>query len=84
MNSAEFAPLADWQVFVSNVMQAARVKIDEKGVEAAAYTEVVVADSAAPADELPVVEMDLDRPFIFVIWKGDVPLFIGTVQSLAA
>lgn len=84
MHSAEFAPLADWQVYVSKVMQAARVKIDEKGVEAAAYTEVVVADSAAPADELPVVEMDLDRPFIFVIWKGDVPLFIGTVQSPAA
>lgn len=84
MNSAEFAPLADWQVYVSKVMQAARVKIDEKGVEAAAYTEVVAADSAAPADELPVVEMDLDRPFLFIVWKGDVPLFIGTVQFLAA
>lgn len=83
MHSAEFAPLADWQVYVSNVMQAARVKIDEKGVEAAAYTEVVAADCAMP-EELQVVELNLNRPFLFVIWKGDVPLFIGTVQSLAA
>lgn len=83
MNSAEFAPLADWQVFVSNVMQAARVKIDEKGVEAAAYTEVVAADCAMP-EELPPVELNLNRPFLFVIWQGDVPLFIGAVQSLAA
>ncbi len=29
-------------------MQAARVKIDEDGVEAAAYTELVCADSAGP------------------------------------
>ena len=41
------------------------------------------AMSAAPED-LPVVEMDLDRPFLFVIFDGNhVPLFVGTVQTVA-
>ena len=64
-------------------MQAARVKIDEEGVEAAAYTELVAADSG-PMERPPVVEMNLNRPFAFVIFDGnDVPLFVGTVQTMA-
>ena len=64
--------------------QAARVKVDEQGVEAAAYPEIGIARNALPPENLPVVEMNLNRPFLFVIWQGDVPLFIGTVQTLEA
>ena len=60
---------------------AAQVRIDEEGVEAAAYTEVKEA-GAAPPRELPEEEMDLDRPFLFAIWKDGAPLFIGTVQTM--
>ena len=64
-------------------MQAARVKIDEEGVEAAAYTEISVNDSA-PMEPPSVVEMNLNRPFLFVIFSDDdVPLFVGTVQTMA-
>ncbi len=81
-NMADFTPLTDDGAMVDSVMQAARVKIDEEGVEAAAYTEIVAADSG-PMELPPVVEMNLNRPFLFAIFDGnDVPLFIGTVYSV--
>lgn len=81
-DKADFAPLTDGDAVVSSVMQAARVKIDEEGVEAAAYTEISVNDSA-PMEPPSVVEMNLNRPFLFAIFDGnDVPLFIGTVYSV--
>lgn len=82
-DKADFAPLTDGDAVVSSVMQAARVKIDEEGVEAAAYTEISVNDSA-PMEPPSVVEMNLNRPFLFVIFSDDdVPLFVGTVQTMA-
>ena len=79
---ADFTPLTDNGAVVDSVMQAARVKIDEDGVEAAAYTEIVVADSAM-MEMPPTVEMELDRPFLFVIFdNNNVPLFVGTVNTL--
>ncbi len=82
-SNADFTPLTDDGAVLSSVMQAVRVKIDEEGVEAAAYTEVMMSDTAMM--EPPVtVEMDLDRPFLFVLYgSGDVPLFVGAVQSVA-
>ena len=83
MAEADFTPLTDNGAFLSSAMQAARVKIDEEGVEAAAYTEIVRADSAM-MEVPPTVEMDLDRPFLFVIFdNSNVPLFVGTVNTMA-
>ena len=80
---ADFAPLTANGAFLSSAMQAARVKIDEEGVEAAAYTELVCADSAM-MEVPPTVEMDLDRPFLFAIFDyNNIPLFVGTVNTLA-
>ena len=83
MAEADFTPLTDNGAFLSSAMQAARVKIDEEGVEAAAYTELVCADSAM-MEVPPTVEMELDRPFLFVIFDyNNVPLFVGTVNTMA-
>lgn len=82
MTEADFTPLTDNGAWLSSAMQAARVKIDEEGVEAAAYTELVCADSAM-MEVPPTVEMELDRPFLFVIFDyNDIPLFVGTVNAL--
>ena len=87
-DKSDFSPLIDEEKFdesvaVMRVQHAARVKIDEKGCEAAAFTAVRGdAQSAAPED-LPVVEMNLNRPFAFMITGVDgLPLFLGTVNSL--
>ncbi len=85
---ADFSPLIDREQFtdpvaVTQVQHAARVKIDEKGCEAAAFTAITADATAAMPEELPVVEMDLNRPFAFLITGVDgLPLFLGTVNSL--
>lgn len=68
------------EIYVSEVTHAARVKIDEEGVEAAAFT-VIVGDAAAaePEDE---IYFTLDRPFLFAISsRDDLPLFAGVVNQ---
>ncbi len=67
-------------IFVSKVDHAARVKIDEKGCEAAAYTVMQMATAAMPPKEQ--IDFVLDRPFLFVITGDDgLPLFIGVVNE---
>ena len=82
VSKADFAPLTEQPAYVESVNQAARVKIDEEGIEAAAYTEVDTNAAAAPPQELAEEEMNLNRPFLFVIWKDGAPLFVGAVQTM--
>ena len=77
---ADFSALTDTGLFVSSARQSARVKIDEEGVEAAAFT-VITADGAGflPDDE---VDFILDRPFIYAVTGADgLPLFVGVINN---
>ena len=68
-------------LFRSQVQHAARVKIDENGCTAAAFTVMMMNAMGAMPPDL-VVEMNLNRPFAFVIFNdADLPLFIGTVYN---
>ncbi len=80
--AADFTPLTDTGAVVSSVMQAARVRIDEEGMEATAYTEIIVEPTAAEPPPCSEEEMNLNRPFLFAIWKDGAPLFVGTVQTM--
>ena len=83
VSKADFSSLTEQElVYVESVNQAARVRIDERGVEAAAYTEVEVADGDPMPRELPEEEMDLNRPFVFVLEQNGVPLFVGVRQTM--
>ncbi len=68
---------------VSRVLQESFIGIDEKGVEAAAYTMVAMNDSCALSPEdLPKIDFHLTRPFLYVIESYDgTVLFIGTVTN---
>ena len=80
-NSSDWSAIAPGSsgVYVSQVSHAARVKIDEKGCEAAAYTVAMACGAALPPDE--VIEFTADRPFLFVITGADdLTLFAGVVQ----
>ena len=59
---------------------AARVRIDEEGCEAAAYTVLGMPASAMPPDG--EIDVTLDRPFLFAITGSDgLPLFVGIVNQ---
>ncbi len=71
------------KLHASKVQHAARVKIDEEGCEAAAFTAIIGDATSAMPEDLPVVEMELDRPFAFAITGADgLPLFVGAVNTM--
>lgn len=69
------------ELYISDVIHKAFVSVDEEGTEAAAATAVTMRATAMPSDE--IVELKIDRPFIFLI--QDIPtgsiLFIGRVLN---
>lgn len=76
------ALLGDSSVPVSDVRQNARLKIDEYGCEAAAYTAVTALGGVLPEDQ-EQYEFIADRPFLYVqMGISDMPLFIGTVNTV--
>ena len=80
--TADFSPLAQPAdgFYLSQAQHAARVKIDEKGVEAAAYTVMQVSGAAMPPEE--EVDFVLVRPFFFMITsRTGLPLFAGIVNQ---
>ena len=72
--------ITDDELFVSKVIQKAKVSVNEKGIEAAAYTEISYCGSAVPTD---TCEMILDRPFAYVVTTDyNVPIFVGVVNEI--
>ncbi|MBQ7861227.1 MAG: hypothetical protein IJ349_03380 [Clostridia bacterium] len=81
MESSDFTAItSDSPVYVTAVNQSARVEIDERGVKAATYIELPGCGSAMPPEE--IIDFVLDRPFLFVITKGNLPLFTGVVNNI--
>ena len=82
---ADFTPsiknTEELKPYVGEAQHAARVKIDEEGVEAAAFTEISILKSTAILDPT-VFDFTLDRPFLFAITGADgLPLFVGVVNK---
>ncbi len=77
---ADFSGMTDTPACVSRVLQESYIGVNENGVEAAAYTMVVMAKSAAIPVEREKVDFHLTRPFLYAIERQDgTVLFIGTV-----
>lgn len=65
--SAEFPGICDEPLMISDVLQQVRVQVDEEGTRAAAATEIMMAEGAAPDDGPQPVQVRVDRPFVLVI-----------------
>ncbi len=78
--TADFTNLSDTKpLFISGIKQDSKISINEKGVEATAFTQVDYCGAAQPDGK---AEMILDRPFIFTITGiNDIPLFIGIINN---
>lgn len=72
-------------LYISLVKQKAKIIVDEEGTEAAAVTEVFVADNCALIVEEPL-NIFFDEPFLYIIMDMDreIPLFIGILDNPAA
>lgn len=71
----------DPRLYLSKANHAARVKINEDGVEAASYVEFGFACAGLPP-EVKRMNFKLDRPFLFAITKnGKIPLYVGAVVN---
>jgi serpin B len=78
--NADFTGITDGGAFISDVNQQTHITIDEKGVEAAAFTRIDFEGSEPPNDNL--AEIILDRPFIFSIKSSTgTVLFVGIVNN---
>ena len=81
--TSDFTPLTDLEpVWLDQAKQIARVKVDEKGVEAAAVTLMANAGASAPPEDPKICVMDLNRPFLFIIRDGSAILFVGVVEQV--
>lgn len=83
---AEFASIGDTphgeNLYISLVRQKAKIIVDEKGTEAAAATEIAMAEGCALEAEEPV-EVSFDRPFLYMVMdmEREIPLFIGIMDD---
>lgn len=75
---ADLSPMGALGSYVSNAIHEAGIKVDNKGVEAAAYT-IIVVEKAMP----PNLVLSLDHPFAYSICDSyGLPLFVGVVNKL--
>lgn len=82
LGQADFSPISDNDLYLSQADHAARLIIDEEGVTAAAYTLMVAAGAARPPEE--EVDFRLDRPFLTMVTSQDgLLLFAGIVCDIA-
>lgn len=81
-DKANFSALrSELPAFAGSIQQASRVQIDEAGVTGASYTEIIYMGSTPPSDTPEPIDFILDRPFLFVVEKDNIPLFTGVVNE---
>ncbi|MBR2676441.1 MAG: hypothetical protein IKE28_05990 [Solobacterium sp.] len=85
-----FTPDADFSgmseemaLYITDIIQKAKIKTDEGGIEAAAATVIMMVEGAAPVEEEPVIKVfTADHPFKFILFAGSEtpePLFCGQI-----
>ncbi|HEY4331750.1 MAG TPA: serpin family protein, partial [Ilumatobacteraceae bacterium] len=82
-NDADFSGMTTTETLhIGAVIHQANITVDEDGTEAAAATAVVMATSAAIANDEPVA-MVVDRPFVFAIRDNatNTLLFVGHITD---
>lgn len=79
-SDADFSAMTDQKIaYISDILQATHISIDEKGCEASAFTQIDYYGASPPKD---TAEMILNRPFIYTITSSNgVILFAGVVNN---
>lgn len=81
---AQFDPMFTEGIYVDDIIQKAKVKVDQNGLEAAAATAVIMMRNTALPDPNEPAEFTADQPFRFVIYREDAApelLFWGQIMK---
>ena len=84
--AADFSKMTgDKDLYVSNILHKAFVKVDEEGTEAAAAT-VVIIKATSIGEPVQLKIFDADHPFIFMIRENSTGaiLFMGRITNPSA
>ena len=78
--NGDFSVISDEDLFVSDVLHRAQIKVNEEGSEAAASTAVIMG---LRSGQTRTQEFRVDEPFIYVIYDNlnRFPLFIGRILN---
>ena len=64
---ADFNKISDTSMFISSMLQKAKIEVSEEGTKAAAVTAGVMMMSALPNSQPRLVEFHADHPFVYII-----------------
>jgi len=83
---ADFSNMADSvnPIYINRVIHKTHIENTEYGTKAAAVTIVEMNETTCMPDEKELKEVNLNRPFVYMIidTKTNLPLFIGSVQTM--
>ena len=82
-NLATFSNIADFPLWVSEIIQKTFVEVNEEGTEAAAASATVIVGASGRARPVEPIHFFADRPFLFLIREKStgVILFMGRVDE---
>lgn len=69
---------------IDQVLHAVNIKVDEKGAEAAAASQITMVTSPGPDEDPEIIELNFNRPFVYLIRECSTGaiLFMGSVTTL--
>lgn len=78
-----FEKIADYDMYISDVIHKSFIDLSESGTKAAAVTVITFNENAVAMKPPKVVEVDFDKPFIYLIKDSDSDeiLFFGVVYT---
>ena len=81
-SAMELVPMVGEAVASTQIVHGAKLSLDERGIEASAYTKMIVCAGALPFDLPERRRIILDRPFyIALVSRNGTPLFIGNIAT---
>lgn len=80
---ANFSAMSDIPQFIGDIIQEATVDFTVEGVQATAYTALIMENTSAPIEQSETLTFHLDRPFLYMIFdNANVPAFMGLYRGV--
>lgn len=77
---ADFSGISEAPLYIDDIIQSSRIRVDEYGAEASAITDITLGSGASTEPEFIDVTLVFDRPFIFILEHDGYPAFMGIIE----